>query len=85
MNKTGYINNLFEAAKYTSGYKDQNMMEIMIRREEFEKSLDAMWNLYRKGNILQLPEYQKGVQKIKDSGLKVLRNSFGQHKIVYKK
>lgn len=32
----------FDAYKTTSTYKDQSKMEIMFRRQEFEKILDDM-------------------------------------------
>lgn len=32
----------FEAYKTTSQYKDSSKMEIMFRRQEFEKNLDDM-------------------------------------------
>lgn len=69
----------------TSKYKDQGMMEIMLRRKEFEQNLDDMWSAYCKGNPAQIVEYNKGVEQIKESGLKVLRNSVGKHKIIIPK
>lgn len=72
----------FKAYKSTSRYKDDCMLEITLRKREFEQNLDDMWDIYRKGNTRQIIEYQKGVDHIKKSGLKVLRNSQGKHKIV---
>lgn len=82
----GYFEDIFgdaiNAYRNTSKYKDQGMMEIMLRRKEFEQNLDDMWSAYCKGNSAQIVEYNKGVEQIKESGLKVLRNSAGKHKIV---
>lgn len=85
MNKTEagkMLNDMFDAYRHSSDYKDRSMMEIMSRRAEFEKNLDDMWVIYSKGNIAQIVEYNKAVQNIKDAGLIVLRNSTGMHKIV---
>lgn len=57
-------------------------MEIIFRRQEFEKHLDDMWLNYSKRCALQIVYYNKQVDGIKQSGLKVLRNSAGKHKIV---
>lgn len=76
--------NFFSAYKNTSRYKDDSMMEIMLRKNEFEKNLDDMWKIYSNGTTSQIIEYQKGVNNIKAAGLKVLRNSVGKHKIVNK-
>ena len=75
----------FDAYKNTSGYKDKSMLEITLRKSEFEKNLDDMWAIYRSGNVKQVVEYQKGLDQIKGSGLKVYRNSEGKHKIVVPK
>lgn len=75
----------FNAYKNTSKYKDESMLEITLRKREFEKNLDDMWEIFGKGNTRQIVEYQKGVNNIKNAGLKVLRNSKGKHKIVVPK
>lgn len=75
----------FDAYKNTSKYKDESMLEITLRKKEFEQNLDDMWAIYIRGNPQQIIEYQKGVDQIKESGLKVLRNSEGKHKIVVPK
>ena len=74
----------FNAYKNTSKYKDESMLEITLRKKEFEQNLDDMWAIYKK-NPQQIVEYQKGVDQIKNCGLKVLRNSQGKHKIVTSK
>ena len=74
------FNSFFDQA--SSRYNYNSAMEIMFRREEFEKNLDEMWAIYAKGNIRQLVEYNKQKEQIKATGLKVLRNSAGKHKIV---
>ena len=73
------------AYRNTSKYKDESMLEITLRKKEFEQNLDDMWAIYRRGNQQQIIDYQKGVDQIKESGLKVLRNSEGKHKIVVPK
>lgn len=75
----------FDTYKTTSRYKDDSKMEIMFRRQEFEKNLDDMWDNYGKGMVLQLVNYNKQLDNIKSCGLKVLRNSSGKHKIVVSK
>ncbi len=78
------LDNMFEAYKHTSNYKDSVMMEIMLNREKFEKNLDDMWRLIAVHGVSQMTEYNNGVRNIKNAGLKVLRNSAGKHKIAYK-
>lgn len=75
----------FSAYKNTSKYKDDSMLEITLRKKEFEQNLDEMWAIYRKGVTQQIVNYQKGVDQIKQAGLKVMRNSQGKHKIVVTK
>lgn len=69
----------------TSKYKDESMLDITLRKKEFEQNLDDMLAIYKRENIQQIVNYQKGVDQIKNSGLKVLRNSEGKHKIVVTK
>lgn len=68
----------FDAYKTTSKYKDESKLEIMLRRQEFEKNLDDMWANYSKGMVVQLVNYNKQLDTIKSCGLKVLRNSSGE-------
>ena len=75
----------FDAYKTTYNYKDDSKMEIMFRRQEFEKNLDDMWTNYSKGMVAQLVNYNKQLDSIKSCGLKVLRSSSGKHKIVVSK
>lgn len=75
----------FSAYKNTSQYKDNSMLEITLRKKEFEQNLDEMWGIYRKGVTQQIVNYQNGINQIKRAGLKVLRNSQGKHKIVVPK
>lgn len=77
--------NYFDAYKNTSGYKDGSMLEIALRKTEFEKNLDEMWAIYSKGVVQQIVNYNKGIDQIKSCGLKVYRNSEGKHKIVIPK
>lgn len=74
----------FNAYKNTSDYKDKSMLEITLRKKEFEQNLDDMWAIFRK-NPRQIVEYNKGLNQIKETGLKVFRNSEGKHKIVVPK
>ena len=81
-----FLDGFREAYKHTSDYKDSAMMEIMMRRQEFEQRLDDMWRIYRSGNLQQVVEYKKQVQTIKDAGLIVQRSkSTGKHRIVFPK
>ena len=84
-NATRILNDMFDAYKHTSRYKDDGMMEIMVRREEFEQHLDKMWGIFKSGLFEQAVEYKKQVRSIKAVGLVVLRNSAGKHKIVFPK
>lgn len=77
--------NYFDAYKNTSQYKDSSMMEIALRKSEFEKNLDEMWEIYSKGVTKQIVQYNKGLEQIKSTGLKVFRNSVGKHKIIIPK
>lgn len=81
----GNFGNYFDAYKNTSKYKDDSMLEIVLRKSEFEKNLDEMWVIYRSGNVRQVVEYQKCLEQIKSCGLKVYRNSEGKHKIAIPK
>lgn len=77
--------NYFDAYKNTSQYKDSSMMEIVLRKIEFEKNLDEMWEIYNSGVTKQIINYNKGIDQIKKTGLKVFRNSVGKHKIIIPK
>lgn len=79
-----FLNDYFQAYRHTSDFKDRSMMDIMVRRQEFEEHLDKMWWVYINSNPAQIIEYNKQIDSIKHSGLKVLRNSSGKHKIVFK-
>ena len=80
-----FLNGCLDAYKNTSKYKDSSMMEIVIRKTEFEKNLDEMWKIYSSGMTEQIIDYNKGASQIKDAGLKVFRNYAGKHKIVIPK
>lgn len=89
MKEMSNFNNIFgdyfSAYQNTSKYKDESMLEITLRKKEFEQNLDEMWSIYIRGVPQQIINYQKGVDQIKKTGLKVLRNSQGKHKIVVPK
>lgn len=79
-----FLKGFEEAYKHTSKYKDSVMMEIVLRRKEFEQRLDDMWRIYKSGNMKQVFAYQEQVRDIKQAGLVVLRSkSTGKHKIVF--
>lgn len=69
----------------TGQYRDDSMLDIALRKSEFEKNLDEMWAIYSRGCTQQIIEYNKGVEQIKSAGFKVYRNSVGKHKIVIPK
>lgn len=73
--------NYFGAYKNTSKYKDSTMLEIVLKKNEFEKNLDDMWDIYKR-DPSQIIEYQKGIKQIKETGLRVFRNLQGKHKII---
>lgn len=73
------------AYKNTSQYRDDSMLDIALRKSEFEKNLDEMWAIYSRGCTQQIIEYNKGIEQIKSVGFKVYRNSAGKHKIVIPK
>lgn len=37
------------AYKNTSQYRDDSMLDIALRKSEFEKNLDEMWAIYSRG------------------------------------
>lgn len=79
-------NDFMDAYKRTSDYKDSAMMEVWIRRKEFEQTLDEMWRIYGTGNLQQVVAYKEQVKVIKDAGLIVQRSkSTGKHRIVFPK
>lgn len=81
-----FLNGFKDAYKRTSDYKDSAMMEIYLRRQEFEKNLDDMWSRCFPGNYRQMAVYKEQVQHIKSVGLVVMRSkSTGKHKIVLPK
>lgn len=72
----------FNAYKQTGRYRDGEMLEIALRKKEFEEHLDKMWRIYSTGNVSQIVEYNKQVESIKQRGYKVMRNGAGNHKLV---
>lgn len=78
------LDDMLNAFRHTSDYKDSAMLDIMFNREKYEQHLDEMWRIYTSGNMKQVFEYRKQIDSIKSAGLKVLRSkSTGKHKIVY--
>lgn len=76
-----FINDLLKS--YTTSYraKDDQKLEIACRKQEYEETLDKMWEIYHR-NPRQIVEYNKQLDTIKGCGCKVYRNSQGKHKIV---
>lgn len=79
MDKDKLINNIMRSIQMES--KNTEKIEIMLRKEEFEHYLDEMWEIYGTGNVSQYGKYKKGLDMIKNAGLRVFRNSAGKHKI----
>ena len=87
-NNSDFVNDLFggafDAYKQTGQYRDNGMMDIALRRKEYEDHLNEMWRIYSTGNVKQIVEYNKQVEEIKSCGYKVMRNNAGIHKLVLK-
>lgn len=81
MVKEDFLNDLFKAANSSYRAKDDQKLEIVCKKREYEKILDEMWRIYMV-NPQQIIEYNKQVEAIKYCGCRVLRNSSGKHKIV---
>lgn len=78
------LHDIFETYKHTSDFKDREMVEVMVRKREFEENLDAMWaNASR--NLQQLVTYKEQVKHLKSLGITTMRNSAGKHKLVFTK
>ncbi len=76
-----FLNDLLRAASSSHREEDNQKLEIVCRKKEYEETLDKMWRNYMI-NPQQIIEYKKQVEAIKYCGCMVLRNSSGQHKIV---
>ena len=84
-----FFNSLFGGELFsnnnTNNYSDDynyDHLEIILRKKAFEKKLNDMWEVYKKGNTKQIVEYNKQKETIKRAGFKILRNSQGIHKII---
>lgn len=75
------MNNIFEDIFGYNNFYGGIKLEIKLRQKEFTDNLDKMWEIYLK-NPIQIIEYNKQIQMLKESGCKVLRNSKGRHKII---
>ena len=80
-NKDDFTKVFFDGYSQFNNRRVNGKMEILLRRNEFEENLNQMWAIYRRGNVRQIIEYQNAVDQIKETGLRVLRNSDGIHKI----
>lgn len=69
--------------EYNDSYqnKDNTSFDIALRKHQYEERLDEMWQIIPY-NSKQIVEYNKQVDMIKGTGYKILRNSYGKHKIV---
>jgi hypothetical protein len=77
------LNDMLNAYKKTSDYRDSAVMDIGLNKAKYEEHLDKMWAAYGRGLMLQAVEYKKQVQYIKDAGFTVKRSkTTGRHKIV---
>lgn len=82
INNTDFLNDLLKAYSGSYQAKDDQRMDIVCRKKEYENTLNKMWSIYMKGNSKQIIAYQEQVDIIKRCGCKVYRNSNGVHKIV---
>lgn len=68
---------------YNDSYQNRDNMafDIALQKRKYEENLDEIWRIipYRPKQIIK---YNKQVDMIKGAGYKVLRNSYGKHKIV---
>ena len=77
------LNDMLNTYKKTSDYRDSAVMDIGLNKAKYEEHLDKMWAAYGSGLILQVVEYKKQIQYIKDAGFTVKRSkTTGKHKIV---
>ena len=77
------LNDMLNTYKKTSDYRDGVVMDIGLNKAKYEEHLDKMWAAYGSGLMLQVVEYKKQVQYIKDAGFTVMRSkTTGKHKIV---
>ena len=77
------LEDMFDTYKRTSDYRDSAVMDVGLNKAKYEEHLDKMWAAYCSGLMLQVVEYKKQVQYIKDAGFTVKRSkSTGKHKIV---
>ena len=86
MNKcanTKIFEDLLDTYKRTSDYRDSATRDVGLNRRKYEEHLDKMWEAYGRGLMLQVVEYKKQVQYIKEAGFTVKRSkTTGKHKIV---
>lgn len=68
---------------YNDSYqnRDNIAFDIALQKRKYEENLDEMWCIISY-HPKQIIEYNKQVDMIKGAGYKVLRNSYGKHKIV---
>lgn len=81
-NFSDMLTDYMDAYKSTNGFADGLKMEIYLRKAEYEECLDKMYANYMHGCTRQIISYNEQIDEIKLAGLKVLRNSSGNHKIV---
>ena len=77
------LEDMLDTYKRTSSYRDDAIRDIGLNRAKYEEHLDKMWAAYGTGLMLQVVEYKKQIQYIKDAGFTVKRSkTTGKHKIV---
>lgn len=77
------LDNMYDTYKRTSGYRDGVIRDIGLNRAKYEKHLDEMWDIYRRGNMAQVVAYKQQIKYIKEAGFTVQRSkSTGKHRIV---
>lgn len=69
------------AYKNTSQYRDDSMLDIALRKSEFEKNLDEMWAIYSRGCTQQIIEYNKGVERLRVQDLKCIEILLGNTRL----
>ena len=73
--------NYLNAYKNTSQYRDDSMLDIALRKSEFEKNLDEMWAIYSRGCTQQIIEYNKGVERLRVQDLKCIEILLGNTRL----
>jgi hypothetical protein len=77
------FNDYMSAYQKSSKYKDDILLDIGLRKQKYEETLDEMWANYLKGCPQQIVTYNEQVKYIKDTGCRIQRSkSTGKHTII---